>query len=102
VRSEAVACTTEQTLLGEGARWDARRGDLLRVDIMTGRVYRDRVDDDGALVLVRTYQVPGTVGAIAPVQGDEGWLLAASRGFVHLSRTARCVRLLRSPRPGPR
>jgi sugar lactone lactonase YvrE len=81
----AVACTTEQTLLGEGARWDARRGELLRVDIMAGCVYRDRVDDDGALVPVRTYQVPGTVGAIAPVQDDEGWLLAASRGFVHLS-----------------
>jgi sugar lactone lactonase YvrE len=82
---EAVACTTDQHLLGEGARWDARRGELLRVDIMAGRVYRDRVDDDGALLPVRTYQVPGTVGAIAPVQDDDGWLLAAGRGFVHLS-----------------
>ena len=34
---------------------------------------------------VRTYTVPGTVGAIAPIDGDEGWLLAAGRGFVHLS-----------------
>jgi sugar lactone lactonase YvrE len=82
---EAVACTTDQHLLGEGARWDARRGELLRVDIMAGRVYRDRVDDDGALLPVRTYQVPRTVGAIAPVQDDDGWLLAAGRGFVHLS-----------------
>ncbi len=31
------------------------------------------------------YTVPGTVGAIAPVEGDEGWVLAAGRGFVHLS-----------------
>lgn len=83
--SGAVACTTEQNLLGEGARWDARRGELLRVDIMAGRVYRDRVDDDGGLVPVRTYRVPGTVGAITPVEGDEGWLLAAGRGFAHLS-----------------
>ena len=80
----AIACTTEQTLLGEGARWDARRGELLRVDILAGRVYRDRVDDPGGLVPVRTYEIPGTVGAIAPVHGDNGWLLAAERGFVHL------------------
>jgi hypothetical protein len=26
---DAVACTTEQALLGEGVRWDARRGELL-------------------------------------------------------------------------
>ena len=83
--ADAVACTTDQHLLGEGARWDSRRGELLRVDIVAGRVYRDRVDDDGSLVPVRAYQVPGTVGAIAPVDGDEGWLLAAGRGFVHLS-----------------
>ena len=82
---DAVACTTDQHLLGEGARWDARRGELLRVDIMDGLVFRDRVDDDGGLIPVRTYEVPGTVGAITPVEGDEGWLLASNRGFVHLS-----------------
>ena len=81
----AVACTTEQTLLGEGARWDARRGELLRVDILAGCVYRDRVAKDGALIPVRTYEVPTTVGSIAPIEGDEGWLLAAGRGFVHLT-----------------
>jgi len=80
-----VACTTEQTLLGEGARWDARRDELLRVDILAGRVYRDRVDRAGGLLPVRTYDVPGTVGAITPVHGDDGWLLAAGREFVHLS-----------------
>jgi sugar lactone lactonase YvrE len=85
VTREAIAATTEQTMLGEGARWDARRGELLRVDIMAGRVYRDRVDDDGSLIPVRTYRVPGTVGAVAPVKGDEGWLLASNQGFVHLS-----------------
>jgi sugar lactone lactonase YvrE len=84
VTSEAVACTTDQHLLGEGARWDARRGELLRVDIIDGRVYRDRVGDDGALDPVRSYKVPGTVGAITPIDGDDGWLLASNRGFVHL------------------
>ena len=37
---------SEQQELGEGARWDARRGELLRVDIVSGRVYRDRVTDE--------------------------------------------------------
>jgi sugar lactone lactonase YvrE len=55
------------------------------VDILAGRVYRDRVDDNGGLIPVRTYEVPGTVGAIAPVGGDEGWLLAANRGFTYLA-----------------
>jgi sugar lactone lactonase YvrE len=54
------------------------------VDILAGRVYRDRVDADGGLVPVGTYQVPGTVGAVTPVQSDDGWLLAAGRGFVYL------------------
>jgi sugar lactone lactonase YvrE len=81
----AVACTNEQTLLGEGARWDARRHELLRVDILAGRVYRDGLDEEGGLVPIQTYRVPGTVGAITPVHDDQGWLLAAGRGFVHLS-----------------
>ena len=83
--SDAVACTTDQHLLGEGARWDARRGELLRVDILDGRVFRDLVGDDGRLTPVRTYQVPGTVGAVAPVEGDDGWLLATGRGFTYLA-----------------
>jgi sugar lactone lactonase YvrE len=81
----AVACTAEQTQLGEGVRWDGRRSELLRVDIMARRVYRDRVRDDGALVPVRVYELPWPVGMIAPIEGDEGWLLGAGRGFVHLA-----------------
>ena len=81
----AVPSTTRQALLGEGARWDARRGELLAVDILAGHVYRDRIDDEGLLYRVCTYQLPGTVGAIAPVHDDEGWLLAAGDGFAYLS-----------------
>ena len=80
-----IACTTGQTLLGEGARWDARRDELLRVDILAGRVFRDRVAANGNLDPVMTYDVPGTVGALAPIDGDDGWLLAANRGFAHLA-----------------
>jgi sugar lactone lactonase YvrE len=85
VTRDAVACSREQHVLGEGARWDARRDELLRVDILAGRVYRDTVDGDGVLVHVRTYNVPGTVGAVAPVAGEDGWLLAAGRGFLYLA-----------------
>jgi sugar lactone lactonase YvrE len=82
--SDPVAHTTEQSELGEGARWDARRDELLRVDILAGRIFRDMINDDGALIPVRSYQVPRTVGAIAPVHNDEGWLLATEQGFSYL------------------
>jgi sugar lactone lactonase YvrE len=83
--SEAIPSTITQTELGEGLRWDARRQEILGVDILAGRVYRGRVGDDGSLSLVSHYQLPATVGAIAPVQDDEGWILAADRGFLHLA-----------------
>lgn len=102
VTGGAIACTTDQHLLGEGARWDARRGELLRVDILDGRVYRDQVADDGALLPVGTYQVPGTVGAIAPVQDDPGWLLAAGRGFAYLAVDGSLRRLAEVTREGTR
>ena len=85
VQAGAVRCSTEQTHLGEGIRWDARRDEMLAVDILAGRVYRGRVRDDGALERVRVYQLPGTVGMIAPVEGDEGWLLGAGRSFAYLA-----------------
>jgi hypothetical protein len=72
---------------------------LLGVDILAGTVYRGRVaDGGGGLSLLRDYRVPGTVGAIVPVHGDEGWVLAAGRGFVHLAPMVRCVPSLMSPR----
>jgi sugar lactone lactonase YvrE len=82
--SPATEASTEQTLLGEGIRWDARRDEVLRVDILAGRVFRDRTLADGDLSPVRRYKLGGTVGAIAPVEGDDGWILAADRGFMLL------------------
>ena len=81
----AVASSTGQTQLGEGIRWDARRDEMLAVDILAGRVACARVRDDGSLERLRVYQLPGTVGMIAPVEGDDGWLLGAGRGFVYLA-----------------
>lgn len=81
---KAIARTTEQCELGEGARWDDRRAELLRVDILAGRVFRDTVSDDGALIPVQIHRVPGTVGSVAPVHDDEGWVLATDQGFSYL------------------
>jgi sugar lactone lactonase YvrE len=86
VTSKAVACTNSQAVLGEGLRWDARRAELLAVDILAGRVYCGGVADDGGLTLTRGYVVPGTVGAITPLEDDEGWVLATGQGFMYLSR----------------
>ena len=82
---QAVACSTEQTQLGEGIRWDGRRGELLAVDILAGRVARGLLRNDGLIERTGVYQLPGTVGMIAPIQGDDGWILGAGRGFVHLA-----------------
>jgi sugar lactone lactonase YvrE len=81
----AVLCSTEQSQLGEGIRWDDRRSELLAVDILAGRVYRGRLRDDDMLERVRVYQLPGPVGMIAPVQGDDGWVLGAGPGFVYMA-----------------
>jgi sugar lactone lactonase YvrE len=80
----AIACTSDQAQLGEGVRWDAGRDELLHLDIIAGRIFREHVTSDGGLTRVATYSVPGTVGAIAPIEGDDGWILAAGRGFVYL------------------
>jgi len=82
---QAVACNTEQTQLGEGIRWDGRRSELLAVDILAGRVARGLLRNDDLIERVGVYQLPGTVGMIAPIQGDDGWVLGAGRGFVHLA-----------------
>ena len=72
VTSNAVASSTEQTLLREGVRWDARRDELLGVDILAGRLYRARVSDDGGLRLVRDYRLPGTVDGLT-IPNGLGW-----------------------------
>ena len=80
-----ASCVPRQTILGEGVRWDAARGELLWVDIIEGRLMRQGVDglpseDIGELRLDRP------LGAVAPVEGDDGWLAAAGQGFARLGR----------------
>jgi sugar lactone lactonase YvrE len=86
VTGPAVACTTTQALLGEGARWDARRGELLAaVDIVAGVVVPVRSPTTVISAWCAATACPGTVGSVAPIDGDDGWILAAGRGFTHLS-----------------
>jgi sugar lactone lactonase YvrE len=63
---------------GEGVRWDARRQELLWVDIGAGRFLRGGLDglDEPA---EHVAGVP--VGAVTPYR-DGGWLLAAGRGLL--------------------
>jgi sugar lactone lactonase YvrE len=75
---------------------------MLGVDILAGHVYRERIDEHGNLIRIRSYSVPGTVGAIAPVADDEGWLLAAGRGFAYLSADGSLRPIAQVAPPGTR
>jgi sugar lactone lactonase YvrE len=75
----------EAAELGEGARWDAARGELLWVDIGAG-VLRRAVEDGDGLRTIATVRIGEPLAAVAPVAGSGGgWLLAAGRGFRHLA-----------------
>jgi len=81
----ATPVTTTQAELGEGVIWDDRRDELLHVDIPAGLMYRERVADDGSLVRVDTLDVHGSIGAVVPIERDDGWLVARDRGVAYLS-----------------
>ncbi len=63
---------------GEGVRWDARRRELLWVDIGAGRFLRAPLHDVDA---PQVHDARTTVGAVTPCV-DGGWLLAAGRGLL--------------------
>ena len=64
--------------LGEGPFWDERRGELLRVDIVRGRVHGWRPSDGASW----RRSMPGEVSAVIPRAGGEGLLLAVGRRIV--------------------
>lgn len=66
--------------LGEGPRWDHRKGMLAWVDILGGHVHLTDPDDG----LTTSIRVGGDVGALA-LHGDDGYLLAIRNGFATLT-----------------
>ena len=97
----AVACTAEQTQLGEGIRWDGRRSELLAVDILAGRVARGLLRRDGSIERVGVYQLPGTVGMIAPIQGTTAGYSGPGAASSTSRSTAPSAPSPRWHRPGP-
>jgi sugar lactone lactonase YvrE len=91
----ATAVTRKRAEHAEGPAWDVRRDEVLWVDQFAGLVHRSRWDG-GALEPVRTYEIGVAVGAVVPVAGQEGWLLAAGAGFIRLDPDGR-VEVLAEP-----
>jgi sugar lactone lactonase YvrE len=90
---DLTAVSVEVAELGEGARWDADRGELLWVDIMAG-VLRRAVEDGDGLRTVAELTIGEPLGAVAPIADQEGWLCAAGRGFRQLAPDGTVTRLL--------
>ena len=78
------SCVARQTVLGEGVRWDAVRQEVLWVDIAEGRLMRQAVSGDGPLEDCGDLRLDLPLGAVAPVESDDGWLVAAGRGLARL------------------
>jgi sugar lactone lactonase YvrE len=83
VLAGARPVTTVRAHLGEGARWDARRSELLWVDLLAGRLHRNTLTADGRLRPVDAVDIGTTLGAVAPVESG-GWLLAAGSAVARL------------------
>jgi len=80
----AVPCSLERSHLGESCRWDAVHGRLLWVDVFAGRLHCARPEGD-RLIVAETYEVPGHLTAVAPVErAGDGWIVAANQGIAHL------------------
>jgi sugar lactone lactonase YvrE len=92
VLTGARPVTAVRAHLGEGARWDAGRSELLWVDILAGRLHRCTVSATADLHPVASVDVGATLGAVAPVDGD-GWLLAAGQGVALLDNEGTLTQL---------
>lgn len=93
-----VPCSRAPGLLSEGPRWDARREELLWVDIIASRLHRARLGADSLLDEVVSIQFDRNVGAAAPAAGG-GYVLAAGGGFLFADESGN-VRELAQPEAG--
>jgi sugar lactone lactonase YvrE len=81
----AKPCSTDQYFLGECCRWDDGRGELYWVDILSGRFFRAKADAT-AVTITRTYQLAGSVAALAPMENrSDGWIVALDQSLVFLN-----------------
>ncbi|MEV5695275.1 SMP-30/gluconolactonase/LRE family protein [Micromonospora globbae] len=77
--------SAERYELGEGPRLDPRTGELLWVDIRVGRLWRGRLTTDRIDVLAG-HDIGAATGSVAPLAADgAGWIVAAGRGFRHVT-----------------
>ena len=98
IGSEPIPCSPIVGLLSEGPRWDARRDELLWVDILGSQLHRARVGRDGLLELIASVEVDRHVGAAAPAVGG-GYVVAAGPGFLQIDSDG-AVRELAQPEAG--
>ena len=96
------SCVRRQTVLGEGVRWDSAREELLWVDITEGRLMRQRVTGAGPLEDLGELELDRPLGAVAPVESDDGWLAAAGRGLARLGRDGALAEIAELAAPGHR
>jgi sugar lactone lactonase YvrE len=81
----AEPCTTDLYYLGESCRWDEVRGELYWVDLDAGRFCRASADGS-RVVIVKTFQVEGTLTAVAPMRDrSQGWIVATDQSISILS-----------------
>jgi sugar lactone lactonase YvrE len=93
---EAVVCSTDAYLLGEGCRWDEVRGELSWVSVYDGQFLCGRAAGP-EIDIIRRYDLGGHVGAFAPyVERGEGWIVARDQSLVHLRESGE-VELLAEP-----
>jgi sugar lactone lactonase YvrE len=80
-RLQAELVDSAGAVLGEGPSWDARTGELVWVDILSGSVRLHGGNGDHRT----TFAVGGHVSSVLPAE-DGGWLLTTADGFAHLDR----------------
>lgn len=85
-----------QLELGEGVRWDDRRGELVWVDVHRGRLHTAAVTDAG-IGQVEVLDLGGPLTAVFPLPDPgDGWLVGRGQGLATLDRTG-ALRELTAP-----